>query len=86
MRYSAAQSGGGSERGCARGGTPERTKVNNEGDHKHLYFHDGTSGLTLTHTDGDVVNHLMLGNYDCIMVADIAIGLQLPPLLAVSTR
>ena len=71
-------------RGCVRGGTPERTKVNNEGEDKHLCYHHGTSDLTLTHTDGDVVNHLMLGNYDCIMVADIAIGLQLPPLLAVS--
>ena len=36
--------------------------------------------------DGDIVNHLMLGNNDCIMVADIAIGLQLPPLLAVYPR
>ena len=60
--------------------------MNKEGDDKHLYFHDGTSGLTLIHTDGDVVNHLMLGNYDCIVVADIAIRLQLPPLLAVSPR
>ena len=60
--------------------------MNKEGDDKHLCSHDGTSGLTLTHTDGDVANHLMLGNYDCIMVADIAVGLQLPPLLAVSPR
>ena len=63
--------------------------MNNEGDDKHLYSHDGTSDLTTMidkNTDGDVVNHLMLGNYDCIMVANIAIGLQLPPLLAVSPR
>jgi len=33
-----------------------------------------------------MVGNLMLGNYDCIMVADIAVGLQLPPLLAVSPR
>ena len=61
--------------------------MNKEGDDKHLYFHDGTSNLTTMinkNTAGDVVNHLMLGNYDCIMVADIAVGLQLPPLLAVS--
>ena len=61
--------------------------MNKEGDDKHLYSHDGASDLTSMinkNTDGNDANHLMLGNYDCIMVADIAIGLQLPPLLAVS--